>query len=121
MRITSGTPPAALRRIIEAAGLSHHDCLERSELEERAREALRLKYDLEAEHELEAPAPEPTTPEPTSAKSLPSVRSGVMCYVAFVDWIKPGTRSYLPPTVELLQAWSTAFRLLLCEGLRSHC
>ena len=54
------------------------------------------------------------------AKSLPSVRSGVMCYVAFVDWIKPGTRSYLPPTVELLQAWSTAFRPLLCVGLCSH-
>ena len=51
------------------------------------------------------------------AKSLPSVRSGVMCYVAFVDWIKPGTRSYLPPTVELLQAWSTAFRLVFCVGI----
>ena len=44
------------------------------------------------------------------AKSLPQVRSGLLCYISFVDWVRPGTSSYLPPTVELLQAWSTAFR-----------
>ena len=46
------------------------------------------------------------------SRSLPSVRSGLLCYIAFVDSVRPGTTRYLPPSVDMLQAWSTAFRCM---------
>ena len=48
------------------------------------------------------------------SRSLPSVRSGVLCYIAFADSVRPGTTRYLPPSVDMLQAWSTAFRCMCC-------
>eukprot|EP00973_Karenia_brevis_P096124 12430726-Karenia_brevis.AAC.1 len=50
-------------------------------------------------------------------RSLPSVRSGLKCYMAFVDaCFKKGTR-YFPPQVEVLAAWATLFR---CAGTYSN-
>ena len=48
------------------------------------------------------------------SKSLPSVRSGLLCYIAFVDSVRPGTARYLPPSIDMLLAWSTAFRCVCC-------
>ena len=45
------------------------------------------------------------------ACSLPSLRSGVRCFIAFVNaTTPPGSWQYLPPNIEALLAWSTLFR-----------
>ena len=41
---------------------------------------------------------------------MPSVRSGINCWVAFHDAIAPRGTAALPPKLEDLQAWSTLFR-----------
>ena len=43
-------------------------------------------------------------------RSLPSVRSGIVCYVAFVDAVIGKVVSYFPPQLQWLQAWAAAFR-----------
>ena len=43
-------------------------------------------------------------------RSLPSVRSGIVCYVAFVDVVIGKVASYFPPQITWLQAWAAAFR-----------
>ena len=65
--------------------------------------------------------------------SLPAVKSGLRCYVAFVgtivapccvcacalraDAISPGARTYFPPQLKVLLAWSVLFR---CSGTFSN-
>ena len=62
------------------------------------------------------------------ARSMPSVRSGMLCYMAFVgplvprlllacllplppsDKAFPSAKAYFPPEVRWLQVWSTMFR-----------
>ena len=46
-----------------------------------------------------------------SARALPSVRSGLHCYLQFAQ--AHGCQSLLPPSLDLLLAWSTLFR---CVG-----
>ena len=44
-------------------------------------------------------------------RSLPSVKSGIQCYVAFVRAIAgPGISPIFPPRLEWIQAWSALFR-----------
>ena len=43
-------------------------------------------------------------------KSLPSVRSGVRCYMAFVDATVGEVKLYFPPNLSWLLAWSKVFR-----------
>jgi len=42
--------------------------------------------------------------------SLSSVRSGIRCWVSFLDTMHRGHRKYFPPVREDLLAWSTLFR-----------
>ena len=42
--------------------------------------------------------------------SLPSVRSGVRCYLAFADAMGHKGGMYLPPRLDMLLTWSTLFR-----------
>ena len=53
------------------------------------------------------------------SKTLPSVRSGILCYIAFADELAaPGkVQNYFPPRVDTLVAWSLMFR---CEGTWSN-
>jgi hypothetical protein len=46
-----------------------------------------------------------------SRGSLPSVRSGIRCYLAFVTAVAPETPSFFPPQLQLLVAWSRLFRV----------
>jgi len=43
-------------------------------------------------------------------RSMPSVRSGIKMYLAFVDETYEGPKKYFPPQLEWLLAWSTLFR-----------
>ena len=43
-------------------------------------------------------------------RSLPSVRSGIRMYVAFVEETYEGPKKFFPPQLEWLLAWSTLFR-----------
>ena len=43
--------------------------------------------------------------------SLPSVRSGIRCYLAFVTAVAPDTLNFFPPQLGLLIAWSRLFRV----------
>ena len=45
-----------------------------------------------------------------TCRSQKSVRSGVRCWMAFVDKFDPVKRRYFPPSLELLLSWSTLFR-----------
>ena len=53
------------------------------------------------------------------SKTLPSVRSGILCYIAFADELAAPrkVKQYFPPSVETLVAWSLMFR---CEGTWSN-
>ena len=42
--------------------------------------------------------------------SMPSVRSGVRCYLAFADAMGHKEGMYLPPRLDMLLTWSTLFR-----------
>ena len=44
------------------------------------------------------------------SRSMPSVRSGIRAYICFVDDFCVGAKSYFPPRLEWLLAWSTCFR-----------
>ena len=43
-------------------------------------------------------------------RTLPSVRSGIRCYIAFVKAAIGKVGRYFPPKLEWLQAWALAFR-----------
>jgi len=43
-------------------------------------------------------------------RSMPSLRSGVRAYIAYVDTMRPGQRRYFPPELDILLSWSTLFR-----------
>ena len=43
-------------------------------------------------------------------RSMPSVKSGIRMYLAFVDETYEGPKKYFPPQLEWLLAWSTLFR-----------
>ena len=42
--------------------------------------------------------------------SLPSVRSGIKCYLAFVQAAFPAVETLFPPPIDWLLAWSACFR-----------
>ena len=43
-------------------------------------------------------------------RSMPSVKSGIRMYLAFIDETYEGPKRYFPPQLEWLLAWSTLFR-----------
>ena len=42
--------------------------------------------------------------------TLPSVRSGIKCYIAFIDAVIGKVKKYFPPELGWLQAWAVVFR-----------